>query len=375
MTPVSRRGRGNAPPPGPEREVRLTDARAAGYLGRMGKPSATRRRLWGRVQFAAGFLVATLLLVAGEVGLRVAPPRTLQPYLPDDDRPGPFQSDPYYGVQYGSWQAFRDDYADGLKPHEFLFDSPDPPKTWAMFGSSFVHAPGMLADTARQYVPNRHVVNLGRNELLYVRAAQIELLLAHGLRPERVVFAMQPLDAAVFARQTVAMVHAGPHGALAFDPRLPPVGGGLVRHSRLALAGWVRADLQHAVPFYKPEELNDRVHPVIRAELHALFTRLRTVTARYDVPVTVLLIPNYEQIARRAGYAFQDEATRLATEAGLDVCDARGPFRDCPDKPALFVPDKHFSPVGNRLLLAELVNHLHAIGAATDVRLPEGFPG
>jgi hypothetical protein len=90
-----------------------------------------------------------------------------------------------------------------------------------MFGSSFVHAPGMLADTAREFVPNRHVFNLGRNEYLYVRAAQVDLLLAHGLRPERIVFAVQPLDAAVFAHQTVEMVHAGPSGAQAFDPRLP----------------------------------------------------------------------------------------------------------------------------------------------------------
>jgi hypothetical protein len=44
-----------------------------------------------------------------------------------------------------------------------------------------------------------------------------------------------------------------------------------------------------------------------------------------------------------------------------------------PDKPALFIPDKHFSAVGNRLLLSELVNHLHTLGAATDVVLPEGF--
>ena len=174
----------------------------------MGKPPASARRV--RLHFAAGFAAAALLLFVGEAGLRVAPPRTIQPYLPDDNRPGPFRSDPYYGVQYESWDAFRADYADGLKPHEFLFDTPDPPKTWAMFGSSFVHAPGMLADTAREFVPNRHIFNLGRNEFLYVRAAQVDLLLAHGLRPERIVFAMQPLDAAVFAHQTVEMVHAGP---------------------------------------------------------------------------------------------------------------------------------------------------------------------
>ena len=100
-----------------------------------------------------------------------------------------------------------------------------------------------------------------------------------------------------------------------------------MRHSRLALAGWVRADLQHAVPFYRPAELTDRVHPLIRTELHGLLGRLRRVTARYDVPVTILLIPNYEQITRGAEYAFQDEAGRLATQLGLDVLDVRGPFR------------------------------------------------
>src|SRR5262245_8569168 len=204
-----------------------------------GRLAVAARRLQSRLHFFAGFFVAAAALIAvGEVGVRVAPPRIVQPYLPDDDRPGPFQSDPHYGVQYRSWDAFRDDYADALKPHEFLFAASDPPKTWAMFGSSFVHAPGMLADTARQQAPNRHVFNLGRNEFLYVRAAQLEFLLDHGLRPERIVFAMHPLDAAVFARQTVKMVHAGPNGALAFDPRLPAVGGEVIRKSRLALAGW-----------------------------------------------------------------------------------------------------------------------------------------
>lgn len=339
----------------------------------MGKPSATARRFRVRLQFAGGFVAATLLLVVGEIGLRVAPPRTLQPYLVDDGRPGPFRSDPYYGVQYESWDAFRADYADGLRPHEFLFNTPNPPRTWAMFGSSFVHAPGMLADTAREHIPNRYIFNLGRNEFVYVRAAQIDLLLAHGLRPERIIFAMQPLDAAVFAHQTVEMVHAGPGGAQAFDPRLPAVGGELIRHSRLALAGWVRADLQYAVPFHRPADLNNSVHPVIRAELRALLTRLRTVTARCDVPLTILLIPNYEQITRGAEFAFQDDTAHLAKLAGLDVCDARRPFLVFPDKPALFIPDKHFSAVGNRLLLSELVNHLHTLGAATDVVLPEGF--
>src|SRR5262245_57488432 len=116
----------------------------------MGNPSATPRRPRARLTFAVGFVAAALLLLlVGEVGLRVAPPRAVQPYLVNDDRPGPFRSDPYYGVQYRSWEAFHDEYDAALKPHEFLFTTSNPPPVWAMFGSSFVQAPGMLADTAR----------------------------------------------------------------------------------------------------------------------------------------------------------------------------------------------------------------------------------
>jgi hypothetical protein len=352
----------------------------------MGNSPATTARHPGRgrarLHFAAGFIVAALALIAvGELALRAAPPRTVQPYLENDDRPGPFRSDPDYGVQYRTWDAFREDYAEALKPHEFLLTTPEPPKTWAMFGSSFVHAPGMLADTARKYVPNRHVFNLGRNEFLFVRGAQIELLLEHGLQPERIVFAIMPLDAAVFAHHTLDMVHAGRGGALAFDPRLPSVGGGLIRNSRLALAGWVRADLQHAIPFYKPREMVDRVHPLILGELRTLFNRIGAASKRRGVPVTLLLIPNYEQVTtflhikNGAGYAFQDEMTKLATEAGFDVCDARNVFGTYPDKSALFAPDKHFSDLGNRLLLMELIGHMHALGQATDVPLPKDPPG
>jgi hypothetical protein len=208
-----------------------------------------------------------------------------------------------------------------------------------------------------------------------VRAAQIEFLLEHGLRPERIVFEMQPLDAAVFAHQTVDMVHAGPNGAQDFSPRLPLYGAGIIRNSRLALTGWVRADMQFALPFFQPAELVDRVPLLIHSQLGTLLGRIGEVSRRYGVPVTVLLIPNYEQITRGAGFAFQDDAAKLAKEEGLDVCDIRDPLRDYPDKPALFVPDKHFSAIGNHLLLAEMIRHWHAIGSATDVQLPEGFPG
>jgi hypothetical protein len=277
-------------------------------------------------------------------------------------------------VQYKSWDAFHYDYAQELKPHESLFAATDPPPTWAMFGSSFVHAQDMLADTTRKYVRNRHVFNLGRNEHVYVRAAQIDLLLEHGLRPERILFALMPLDIAAFARQGFAHVHAGKGGAIAYDPQLPEFGGWIIDHSRLALSGWVRADMQNTIPFFKPGSMTRRMDARVLAETHYLFEQLGQLSRRYRVPVTIMLIPNWEQITKGEPFAFQDALSPLATEVGLDVLDVRDPFLNYANKPALFIPDKHFSDIGNRILLHEFVKHVHAKGEAKDVKLLEGFP-
>jgi RNase P protein component len=45
------------------------------------------------------------------------------------------------------------------------------------------------------------------------------------------------------------------------------------------------------------------------------------------------------------------------------VCDVRESFLTHPNKPALFIPDKHFSDLGNDVLLQELLQHLETIGA------------
>lgn len=343
-------------------------------MDRSGETSARTRRFGRNLRVAAGFASATVVIVAiGEAALRAVPPRSIAPYLQEDETPGPFRSDPVYGVQYKSWDAFHADYAKELKPHETLFTSSEPPRTWAMFGSSFVHSGDMLADTTRKHVPNRHVFNLGRNEHVYVRAAQIELLLEYGLRPERILFALMPLDIAAFARQGFAHVHAGKGGALAYDPQVPNIGGAVVVNSRLALAGWVRAEMQNSIPFFKPGGMTRRMDSRVLAESRYLFEQLGRVSQLYHVPMTILLIPNWEQITKGEPYAFQDALQPLATDAGLDVLDVRDPFRSHPNKPALFIPDKHFSDIGNRILLNEFVKHLHSLGEASDVKLPEGF--
>jgi hypothetical protein len=109
--------------------------------------------------------------------------------------------------------------------------------------------------------------------------------------------------------------------------------------------------------------LHREVPPVLRDDLARLFGALARTAREHDVPVTVLFIPTYEQIARRAPFAFQDELAALCRGLDLDVCDPRGALLAYPDVPALFLPDRHFTPAGNRVLLDELLGHLRTRGA------------
>src|SRR5262249_55191973 len=58
---------------------------------------------------------------------------------------------------------------------------------------------------------------------------------------------------------------------------------------------------------------------------------------------------------------FQDALTPMLCELGFDVCDPRDVFMHHTDRTGLFIPDKHFSPEGNRVLLAALRSHVDSV--------------
>jgi hypothetical protein len=335
-------------------------------------PSRVKRR-WMRAGLTAcGGLAAALLLGGfGEAYLRLFPPRDSHVYLGEaSPLQGPFVPDAEFGAAYRSWQSFCDD-----NPHmqmDLFFEAPsDSRPVWAFFGNSFVQAPGMLADTARVRLPERRVFNLGRNEHLCVRFAQIRLLLDQGLNPERVFVAIMPLDASVLGKDPLASLYVTAHGALTYEPRLPdgPLNP-LVERSALARTAWFRTGRHHVHPDFRATQLNQGVNDDLRADLDHLFGSLARAAAEHRVPITVLLIPNHEQIARGASFGFQDELAPILRRHEIDVCDPRSAFLSYPDKLALFIPDKHFSDVGNRILLAELLAHLHV----TETAAPAGAP-
>ncbi len=314
----------------------------------------------GALGRAAGFALAAVAVFAlGELYLRVAPPGDLAQYLPDGDRTGPFRDDPEFGVQYRSLDALAADNPGRFDPFRPLFHDPNA-RVWAFFGTSFAQAPGMLADTTRKHVPQRTTFNLGKNEAFPVRLAQAALLLDSGLKPERIFLVTIPLDSLAFVQHGLDQHRATPNGGLTYAPRVPTLGGALVRNSRLALKGWTRTTLHQNRPFYSTSAINTRVDPVARADLRTVYGHFAKRCAQHKVPVTVVLLPSHEQVTRGAGYAAQQMFAEEARAVGFDVCDVCSAFRNWPDRAALFIPDKHFSDTGNRLLLAELVAHLKA---------------
>lgn len=323
------------------------------------------RGSWYR--FAVGcVLAAALLFSVTEAYLRLHPPQDLHPYLGESSPlQGIYKPSRAFGLTYQSFDSFAVANAKGLKPWLPLDAPSDARPMWAMFGSSFVHMRGMLADTARATVTDHAVFNLGKNEPVPVRMAQIQLLLKAGLKPERIFFQIMPLDFANLAEQPLDSYHVTARGALTYRPNLPagPLGS-VIKRSRLALTAWCRTGLQKGDPFMSRGRLTVAVDDGLKRDVEHLFGNLARVTRRHDVPVTVILIPNYEHIWEKAPCGFQDALTPMLRELGFDVFDPRAAFIHHPQRAALFIPDKHFSPEGNRLLLTELLEHLRATGSS-----------
>lgn len=319
-----------------------------------------RRGLRGGL-FVLGLLLAVgLLLALGEAFLRLSPPRDLYPYLGEaSPLAGLYAAAEDFGLRYRDWESFRADNAERLAPYLPFAPAQGDRKVWAFFGNSFVQAPGMLADHARAYVSDRTTFNLGKNELLCVRLAQVKLLLENGLRPERIFVELMPVSTLTLGQQPLDTLRVTCRGALTYALHHPrgPVGW-LLDHSRLALAGWVRFSRRQGNPAFDPGTLYARVDEPLLGDLRRLFGNLIRHTRAHDVPVTVLLIPAYHQVTRGAPFGFQDVLGTMLREQGYDVFDPRAAFRRHPNPEGLFLPDMHFNAAGNQLLLAELLRHL-----------------
>jgi hypothetical protein len=321
----------------------------------------------GKLAFALGGVLAVALLAGlAELYLRGFPPRDLHPYLGEaSPLTGLYRPDADFAVTYRSFRTFYTDNAPRLGPLPLKRHNEGRP-LWAFFGNSFVQAPGMLADHARANVKDHNTFNLGRNEHLFVRMAQIKLLLDKGLKPERIFFNLMPTDVLILGEQPLDSIVVTSQGALTYRPTLPQGPLGLaVEHCQLMQTAWFRAGQQKGNRSFNKNRIYERIDEPLLGDLRRLFGNLARVTKEHEVPVTILLTPAYHQIHCGASCAFQETLIPMFREQGFDVFFPIDAFRSQPDTASLFIPDRHFSPRGNRVLLNELLAHVRSLDEAS----------
>jgi hypothetical protein len=273
---------------------------------------------------------------------------------------GIHKSDPVLGADYRSYEDFRANDAPRLAKLGPL-DAPTP--TWLFLGNSFVQAPGMLADTAQASQPDKRIVSLGKNVDLPLRVAQARLLLRAGLRPQRVFFVMLPIDLLSIGSRPLGSITVTPGGLMSTRVRWPdPPWGQFVRASRLATIVWMRSGRAVGDPGFRPRLVDEIPSPRIQADLIDMLGVLSDISREFGVPVTVVTIPDREQIFAKAGFGLQATMLEICKRMDLDFYDARRPFVEASDKMTLFEPDWHFSARGNALLLEGLLDHLKTAG-------------
>jgi hypothetical protein len=347
--------------------ARSHDCAAAGALiCRHGGSKDAHALLLSMSRRLSFFLGAALSLAAAsgaaEAFLRLFPPEPQWLGVAEQwSHPGLYERDDDFAVTYRSWPAFRAYSGESLE--RFLpFGGAAP--LWAVFGNSFVQAPGMLADTLRARAAGREVFHLGRNEHLALRLAQIDLLLENGLRPERVLVALAPVDLLYLGEQPLHTLSVAEDGTLTYTPRWPDGAlGEVVRRSAIARAAWLKVGRHRGNPDFRPAAVQRRIDAPILADLRRLFGGLARRARSRGVAVTIVLIPVHEQIVERRGFLFQEVLGPMLRQLGYDVFDPRRAFQDEDDPAGLYAADKHLSPRGNDLLASELLAYL-GYGAA-----------
>jgi hypothetical protein len=153
-------------------------------------------------------------------------------------------------------------------------------------------------------------------------------------------------------------------GVIKTRPRWPaPPWHQLVPASSLAAIAWIRSGRSDGDPDFNRQNVAATPSPRLQEDLRRILDHLADTSRRFGVPVTVVAIPDREQIFGRSGFGFQEAMKELSQRAKFDYYDARGPFIESPDKKALFLPDWHFNESGNALLSRGLLEHLRLTGS------------
>ena len=316
--------------------------------------AAGERRGW--VRFAVGLVAGLMLpILAGEAYVRLQPPEDLEPYLGDQSpRSGTYRPDPRLRVDYRSIDEYVPREVPRL-PDLKPLNTKEP--TWLFFGNSFA---GNLSASVHEALPSHRIMHFREmKDEFHMRVAQARLLLDNGLRPDRMFFTLIPIEFARYAVRPLSWVYVNRQGAISFRFRMPvwPLDY-LLNHSWLARIAWIRTKLHLANPTFRMSGIIDSVPQSVLDDFEVMFGVLGELSKKYGVPTTVILLPDRRQILGRSDFVLQTKISKLVTAAGLDVFDPRDAFLGHPDRRAIYIPDWHYSPIGDRVLLAALSRHL-----------------
>jgi hypothetical protein len=228
--------------------------------------------------------------------------------------------------------------------------------TWLFFGNSFAYGLSLAAKGQR---PLYRIYYLQESkDRLHLRIAQARLLLQSGMRPQRMLFTLIPLEVREYARTPLSSVYVNRNGAINYQFRSPPRPlDRLIDHSRLALLAWVGSGLHHFDLTLRHSQVSEYLPPQVIDDFRKMFEVVGKLSRDYNVPATVVIFPHRNQILSDSSkFVMQRTLKRLGEEAGISVFDPGERLRAHPDRRALFLPDWHHTPLGNELIIKALLS-------------------
>lgn len=311
-----------------------------------------KRRSW---IVAAGVVLGLLLpLALGEAFLRVRPPENIRQFLDGDPiLMRHYRSDAVLRMNYRSPDSYRPTEAPPLAQIEKSVSKP----TWAVFGVSFGKG---ISETAREMMPSHRILFFREaNDRLNMRVQQARMILDYGIKVDRLIFVLIPQEIARYTETPLSFFNINADGAVVYDLRMPPKPfDALVKNSRLALIGWVRARRHNAIPNFRLSTITENVPDTVREDFRIMFGELGKLQREKGVPVTVVMLPDRRQVLNDgSSYLLQKTMKALASEAGIDIYDPVELLRAQPDRRALYIPDWHYTERGYGLVVDGLNAH------------------
>lgn len=294
------------------------------------------------------------MLAVGEGYLQFRPPENLRQFLDGDPGlKGAYKSDPVLRMNYRSPDLYRPSEA----PRLAAIPKESTKPTWAFFGVSFAWG---LSNMARDTMLSHRVLFFREiNDRLNMRVQQARMILDHGIKTDRLIFVLIPLEIARYTETPLSYFNVNENGAVVYSVRKPPKPfDWVIDNSRLALVAWVRARRHNALPNFRVSTITENVPQTVRDDFRLMFGELGKLSREKGMPVTILMLPDRRQVLNDgSNYTLQKTIAALASEAGIDVYDPVELLRAQPDRRALYVPDWHYTVMGYELIVKGLNEH------------------